>query len=357
MSQSPMGDRRISELITNPNTESGAVFFKSITPTVRVSTGAEVRPTAPVVFWLGGAVKPTNMDVADVWFSTTNEVIPPTDTQPPTAPSSVVSSSITTTSFNLSWTASSDNVAVTAYDVYLGGVLYTTTSVPSVTISGRTENTTYAITVRAKDAVGNVSQPSTSVNVKTLAASVPIAPRHSIFSAESPYPYTLTKTVDAGKTVRVGTTFYATSNHPAGWSATGIRFYLPTGVVMPTTATVGIHVSQTLVSDDLKAAITADPATSGTLTGISTGWNEHIFATPIPFEKLKGFIASIQFGATGEYLAASGGSVGTNPVQSTTVPTFYQAEEFIRSYFNYIGETSGSTSATWGLDLILQEPA
>ena len=45
------------------------------------------------------------------------------DTQAPTAPTGLSSSSITQTSFTLSWNASSDNVGVTGYDVYSNGRL------------------------------------------------------------------------------------------------------------------------------------------------------------------------------------------------------------------------------------------
>jgi len=44
------------------------------------------------------------------------------DTQAPTAPTSLVTSTITTTSLILSWTAATDNIGVTAYDVYMDGI-------------------------------------------------------------------------------------------------------------------------------------------------------------------------------------------------------------------------------------------
>ena len=88
------------------------------------------------------------------------------DTQAPTVPTGLASSGITQTSFTLNWTASSDNVGVTSYDVYKNGVLYGNTSATSLNMSSLTAATTYAMTVKANDAAGNVSLPA-SLDVTT----------------------------------------------------------------------------------------------------------------------------------------------------------------------------------------------
>jgi endonuclease I/chitodextrinase len=82
---------------------------------------------------------------------------------------SLSSASIATTSFTLSWTASTDNVGVSGYDVYQDGVLKTSVSGTSASITGLTASTTYAFTVKAKDAAGNISSASSVLNVTTLA--------------------------------------------------------------------------------------------------------------------------------------------------------------------------------------------
>ena len=68
----------------------------------------------------------------------------------------------TTTSVPLSWTASTDNVAVTGYDVYRGTTLVGTSTTTSYTVTGLTAGTAYSFTVRAKDAAGNVSAASSA---------------------------------------------------------------------------------------------------------------------------------------------------------------------------------------------------
>jgi len=93
------------------------------------------------------------------------------DTSPPTKPTALTSGDITNNSFTLSWTASSDNVAVTSYEVKRDvTVLSGTTPTTSRSISGLTANTAYSMSVRAHDGAGNVSDWSDPVAVTTGAA-------------------------------------------------------------------------------------------------------------------------------------------------------------------------------------------
>ena len=89
------------------------------------------------------------------------------DTQAPTAPTGLTSSSIAQTSFTLSWTASTDNVGVVSYEIFKGGVSAGTTTSSTLNLTGLTANTTYAMTVKAKDAAGNISAAGSVLNVTT----------------------------------------------------------------------------------------------------------------------------------------------------------------------------------------------
>ncbi|MGB1284880.1 MAG: endonuclease, partial [Polaribacter sp.] len=64
-----------------------------------------------------------------------------TDTETPTIPTDVAISNITTFSLDVSWTASTDNVKVTSYDIYVDGVLNKNTTNTSTTINGLNSNT------------------------------------------------------------------------------------------------------------------------------------------------------------------------------------------------------------------------
>jgi hypothetical protein len=92
----------------------------------------------------------------------------PTDTEAPTVPLNLSASAITETSVTLNWNASTDNTAVTGYDVYQGSsLLQAGVSGTTATISGLTCATAYHFTVKAKDAAGNVSEASNTASVTT----------------------------------------------------------------------------------------------------------------------------------------------------------------------------------------------
>lgn len=100
--------------------------------------------------------------VNQIWGGTSS-----TDTQAPTAPTSLASTAKTSTSITLSWTASTDNVAVTGYDIYANSILKTTVSGVTATITGLTASTSYSIYAKAKDAAGNASASSNTISVTT----------------------------------------------------------------------------------------------------------------------------------------------------------------------------------------------
>lgn len=97
------------------------------------------------------------------------------DTEAPTAPSSLVASNITTSSVDLSWNASTDNIAVVGYYVYQDGVqVSNVTGGTSTTISSLSESTQYSFYVTAYDAAGNESSQSNTVTPTTLCEQTPI---------------------------------------------------------------------------------------------------------------------------------------------------------------------------------------
>jgi len=90
------------------------------------------------------------------------------DTSPPTAPTNLTASGVTSSSVNLSWGASSDNVGVTGYDVLRNGSTVATVAGTSTTVTGLSASTAYQFAVRAHDAAGNNSANSNTVSVTTL---------------------------------------------------------------------------------------------------------------------------------------------------------------------------------------------
>ncbi|HEY4974850.1 MAG TPA: fibronectin type III domain-containing protein, partial [Steroidobacteraceae bacterium] len=100
------------------------------------------------------------------------------DTTPPSAPSTLVASAASSTQINLSWTASTDNVAVTKYlvercqGVGCTGFAQIGTSVTTTynDTAGLIASTSYSYRVRATDAAGNLSGYSNTYSATTSAA-------------------------------------------------------------------------------------------------------------------------------------------------------------------------------------------
>lgn len=91
---------------------------------------------------------------------------PGPDTEAPSTPGSLAASAITETTATLSWTASTDNVGVTGYEVLQGSTSLGTVTGTSANITGLTAATNYTFSVRAFDAAGNNSA-SASVSFTT----------------------------------------------------------------------------------------------------------------------------------------------------------------------------------------------
>ena len=94
------------------------------------------------------------------------------DTQPPTTPTGLVATPVTKSEIDLRWAASTDNVGVVGYKIFRGGTQVGSASTYTVFQDiGLTPSTSYSYTIRAYDASGNTSGPSSSVNAMTFDAS------------------------------------------------------------------------------------------------------------------------------------------------------------------------------------------
>ncbi|GEK23041.1 hypothetical protein CXY01_35610 [Cellulomonas xylanilytica] len=198
------------------------------------------------------------------------------DVTAPSAPTGLTVSGTTTTTASLAWTASTDAVGVTGYDVLRGGTLVGTTAGTTFTDTGLAPGTAYSYAVRARDAAGNVS--STSATATATTASAPVD--------------TTAPTVPAGLTA--GTT--TTTSVPLSWAAatddvgvTGYDVYRGTTRVATATGTrytdtglaASTAYSYTVRARDAagnvsaaSAAVTAttQPGSTGTATACTATW-------------------------------------------------------------------------------------
>ena len=163
--------------------------------TAAVGTGKLVTVTG---LTLGGAAA-GNYTLASPTATTTAAITAAADATPPTVPGNLTATAAGGTQVTLAWTASTDNVAVTGYQVErcTGASCSTfvqvlTTSSAGGTDTGLTPATTYRYRVRATDAAGNLSGYSTVATVV-----MPSAPTITFVQARSATPGSSATTVSA----------------------------------------------------------------------------------------------------------------------------------------------------------------
>jgi hypothetical protein len=127
------------------------------------------------------------------------------DTQAPSVPTGLTATAVSSSQIDLSWTASTDDVGVTGYRIYRGGVEIATSTTTSHSNTGLSASTTYTYTVAAYDAAGNQSAQSASASATTQAPAADTTP--PVLSAGSP-----SGTLSAGTT---STTLALTTNESA----------------------------------------------------------------------------------------------------------------------------------------------
>ncbi|MBZ0090979.1 MAG: hypothetical protein K8F27_01960 [Sulfuricellaceae bacterium] len=204
------------------------------------------------------------------------------DTIAPTVPtglSVVVSGS---SQINLAWTASTDNIAVTAYQVYRNGALRTTLgNVTSYSDTGLTGATLYSYTVTACDAANNCSVQSTAASATTSAATATLS------ALSLACPATLASSASAACTANASYSDNSSKAVSAAWSSsnTAVAAVSASGQVtaasvsVDTPVTISASYSENGVSKTANAIVTitaavaqANNACSGSgkyLTGIS----------------------------------------------------------------------------------------
>ncbi|WP_371927449.1 discoidin domain-containing protein [Lentzea sp. HUAS12] len=107
----------------------------------------------------------------EVWGSVANG-----DTTAPSAPGGLTSTGTTSNSVSLQWTAATDNVGVTGYEVLRNGSVVGTPAGTTFTDTGLASGTQFTYTVKARDAAGNLGPASNAVQATTK----PAAPGENI---------------------------------------------------------------------------------------------------------------------------------------------------------------------------------
>ncbi len=143
------------------------------------------------------------------------------DTTAPSAPTDVSGAGVSISQINLTWTASTDNVAVTGYKVFRNGTQVGTSVTASFQDTALAVGTAYTYSISAYDAVGNTSDQSTSATASTLAdTSAPTKPTGL--------------TANPSSTTQINLSWTASTDNVG---VTGYRVYRDGGLVTTVTAT------------------------------------------------------------------------------------------------------------------------
>jgi len=112
----------------------------------------------------GGYYAPHRSFVDEMWAAYGNRL---PDSTPPTIPADLTATAISSTQIDLSWTASTDNMAVVGYHIYCSRKQIGTTQDASYQITGLRPSKIYKYSVAAFDGAGNISQKSAVTAIKT----------------------------------------------------------------------------------------------------------------------------------------------------------------------------------------------
>ncbi len=258
-------------------------------------------------------IKGTNhifFDVSNTNFTITAGT---SDTTAPSTPTNLTASGTTQTSTNLSWTASTDNVGVTGYNVYRGTTLLTTVTGTTYTATGLTASTAYTFTVRARDAAGNLSAASNTANVTTLAN-----------TTDTTAPST--PTLSASGTTQTSTNLsWTVSTDNVG--VTGYNVYR--GTTLLTTVTGTTYTATGLTASTAYSFTVRARDAAGNLSAVSNTVNVTTLANSVTYCASQGNstaderIGRVQFGTINNASTGSAGyenftSISTNVVRGTS---------------------------------------
>jgi uncharacterized protein YjdB len=104
-----------------------------------------------------GVAPNLNASVRTAYFGSLPDVRIPMQGFPPSVPANLIAAPVTAQSIFLQWTASTDNVGVAGYTIWMNGDSLTSVSTTMYSAESLTPGTTYAFEVAAYDAAGNRS--------------------------------------------------------------------------------------------------------------------------------------------------------------------------------------------------------
>jgi chitodextrinase len=265
-----------------------------------------------------------NVSLDSAALSVTTPAAP--DTTPPTAPTGLTAPSVTPTQVQLTWNAATDNVGVTGYRIYRGGVRIGTSTTTGYTDATVAAATTYSYTVTAVDAAANESVPSAALSVTTPAApdtTPPTQPGGLVVSATTATSVSLRWTAS---TDNVGVHHYEVSRDSGAPASTTATAYTDSGLTPNTLyrySVVAVDAAGNRSTAALVNGTTAPDTTPPTApTGLAAAG---VTATQVP---LRWVAATDDVGVTGYRVYRNGLLLGTSATTSYTDLTVSAATSY-----------------------------
>jgi len=200
------------------------------------------------------------------------------DTTPPTTPTGLSAAAAGSTGANLSWSPSTDNVGVTGYIVRRNGVQVATPAATSYADPGLFAATTYSYTVAARDAAGNISPDSASVNVTTASAADTTPPTTPTGLSAAAAGSTGANLSWSASTDNVGVTGYIVRRNGVQIATPATTSFADTGLSAATTYSytvaardAGGNISSNSASASITIADTTPPSTPTGLSAAAAG--------------------------------------------------------------------------------------
>lgn len=273
------------------------------------------------------------------------------DTQPPTAPTNLAASNTTSTATTLNWTASTDNVGVTQYEIRRNNVAVGTVGGTTTTYNatGLTASTTYSFNVVALDAAGNVSPESNTVQVTTDAGGggndtqAPTAPSNLTASNVASTSLTLNWTAS---TDNVGVTNYRIfrNNNFFGETGNNSTTYNVAGLTASTTYSFYV-VAQDAAGNNSNQSNTINATTT------SGGSGE-------PYTTLNANLPTVDWQAQ-DFFAAGVVGIGTSPNANfqLSVDGDIRAKEVVveSGWSDFVFEKDYYLAPLWEVELFINE--
>lgn len=197
----------------------------------------------------------------DVWGNYTSS-----DTEAPSTPSNVSASNQSPSTIDITWTASTDNIGVTQYRIYIDAVLTAQTTETNFQATGLEPGTSYDIQIEARDLINNKSEKSNLITATTTAdTTAPSVPTNITASNISGTGFKINWDAATDDTAVIAYTIFVNSIQTA---TTSELSYTLSGLAPSTTYQIAVSAKDAATNESARSNAVAITTTNGGSNGI-----------------------------------------------------------------------------------------